>query len=71
MRDRPEAGLMQYQRGSGNGELANYYLTHSAARIFTAGLAGPLKPVLYEKALALTQQKPERQSLEERIRQLK
>jgi predicted RNA polymerase sigma factor len=41
-------------------------------QICTAGSAGQLRlGPSYEKALALTQQEPERQFLQERIRQLK
>src|SRR3984885_6960155 len=37
-----------------HGELADYYLAHSAVQTFAAGSAGRLRPS-YEKALALTQ----------------
>lgn len=71
MRDGPEAGLTLIDGLLERGELANYYLAHSAradmyrrlGRIAEARSA-------YEKALALTQQEPERQFLQERIRQL-
>jgi RNA polymerase sigma-70 factor (ECF subfamily) len=72
MRDGPEAGLTLIDALLEHGELANYYLAHSAraelyrrlGRMAEAGAS-------YEKALALTQQQPERQFLQERIRQLK
>jgi RNA polymerase sigma-70 factor (ECF subfamily) len=68
----PEAGLAHIDAVLEHGELANYYLAHSAradmyrrlGRIAEARSA-------YQKALALTQQEPERQFLQERIRQLK
>jgi RNA polymerase sigma-70 factor (ECF subfamily) len=72
MCDGPEAGLTHIDAVLEQGELANYYLAHSAradmyrrlGRIAEARSA-------YEKALTLTQQEPERQFLQERIRQLK
>jgi hypothetical protein len=52
--------------------LADYYLAHSArAEMFRwLGRTAEARSS-YEKALALTQQEPERQFLQERIRQLK
>src|SRR2546427_2356888 len=72
MRDGPEAGLAHIDAVLEHSELANYYLAHSARadmdrRLGTAAEARSS----YEKALALTQQEPERQFLQERIRQLK
>jgi RNA polymerase sigma-70 factor (ECF subfamily) len=72
MRDGPEAGLAHIDAVLEHGELANYYLGHSARadmyrRLGRTAEAGSS----YEKALALTQQEPERQFLQERIRQLK
>lgn len=72
MSDGPAAGLTNIDALLEHGELANYYLAHSAradmyrrlGRIAEARSA-------YQKALALTQQEPERQFLQERIRQLK
>jgi len=53
------------------GEMANYYLTHSTrADMYRRGRTAEARSS-YEKALALTQQEPERQFLQERIRQLK
>src|SRR5580698_3353252 len=77
MRDGPEAGLAQIdavlEHSSGKqGELANYYLAHSARADMYRRLGRTAEARLaYEKALALTQQEPERQFLQERIRQLK
>jgi len=72
MRDGPEAGLAQIEAVLENGELVNYYLAHSArADMYRRlGRTGEAR-AWYEKALALTQQEPERQFLQERIRQLK
>jgi len=54
------------------GELANYYLAHSARADMYRRLGRTAEArASYEKALALTQQEPERQFLQERIRQLK
>lgn len=77
MRDSPEAGLAQIdavlERCSGKpGDLANYYLAHAARADMYRRLGRTAEArSAYEKALALTQQEPERQFLQERIRQLK
>ncbi len=72
MRDGPEAGLAQIDAVLQRGELANYYLAHSARADMYRRLGRPAEArSAYEKALALTQQEPERQFLQERIRQLK
>ncbi len=72
MRDGPEAGLAQIDAVLEHGELANYYLAHSARADMYRRLGRTAEArVSYEKALALTQQEPERQFLQERIRQLK
>ena len=53
------------------GELANYYLAHSARADMHRRLGRTAEArSSYEKALALTQQEPEQQFLQERIRQL-
>jgi RNA polymerase sigma-70 factor (ECF subfamily) len=72
MRDGPEAGLAHIDAVLERGELANYYLAHSArAEMFRRlGRTAEAKSS-YERALALTQQEPERQFLQDRIRQLK
>ncbi|MGB8887445.1 MAG: RNA polymerase sigma factor [Candidatus Korobacteraceae bacterium] len=72
MRDGPEAGLAQIDAALQHGELANYYLAHSARADMYRRLGRTAEArVSYEKALALTQQEPEQQFLQERIRQLK
>ncbi len=72
MQDGPEAGLAQINAILEHGELANYYLAHSARADMYRRLGRRAEArSAYEKALALTQQEPERQFLQERIRQLK
>jgi RNA polymerase sigma-70 factor (ECF subfamily) len=72
MRDGPEAGLAHIDAVLAHGELANYYLAHSARADMYRRLGRTAEArSSYEKALALTQQEPERQFLQERIRQLK
>jgi RNA polymerase sigma-70 factor (ECF subfamily) len=72
MRDGPEAGLTHIDAVLAHGELANYYLAHSARADMCRRLGRTAEArSSYEKALALTQQEPERQFLRERIRQLK
>ena len=72
MRDGPEAGLEQINAVMEHGELANYYLAHSARAELYRRLGKTAEArASYEKALALTHQEPERQFLQERIRQLK
>ena len=72
MCDGPEAGLKQINALLEHGELANYYLAHSARAELYRRLGRTAEArAAYEKALALTQQEPERQFLRDRIRQLK
>jgi RNA polymerase sigma-70 factor (ECF subfamily) len=72
MLDGPEAGLKHIDAVLADGELANYYLAHSARADMCRRLGRTSEArSSYEKALALTQQEPERQFLQERIRQLK
>jgi RNA polymerase sigma-70 factor, ECF subfamily len=72
MRDGTEAGLAHIDAVLEHGELANYYLAHSARADMYRRLGRTTEArASYEKALALTQQEPERQFLKERIRQLK
>lgn len=72
MRDGPEAGLTLVDELLEHGELANYYLAHSARADMYRRLGRTAEArSSYEKALELTQQEPERQFLQERIRQLK
>jgi RNA polymerase sigma-70 factor (ECF subfamily) len=72
MRDGPEVGLTHIDAVLAQGELANYYLAHSVRADMYRRLGRTSEArSSYEKALALTQQEPERQFLQERIRQLK
>jgi len=72
MRDGPEAGLAHIEAVLEHGGLANYYLAHSAHADMYRRLGRTAEArASYLKALALTQQEPERQFLQERIRQLK
>ena len=72
MCDGPEAGLAHIDAVLEHGELANYYLAHSARADMYRRLGRTAEArASYEKALALTQQEPERQFLQERIRGLK
>ena len=72
MRDGPDAGLAHIDAVLEHGELADYYLAHSARADMCRRLGRTAEArSSYEKALALTQQEPERQFLQERLRQLK
>jgi RNA polymerase sigma-70 factor, ECF subfamily len=72
MRDGPQAGLTDIDALLEHGELANYHLAHSARAEMYRRLGRTAEArSSYEKALELTQQEPERQFLQERIRQLK
>jgi RNA polymerase sigma-70 factor, ECF subfamily len=72
MRDGPETGLTQIDAVLEHGEMANYYLAHSARADMCRRLGRTAEARFsYEKALALTQQEPERQFLRGRIQQLK
>jgi RNA polymerase sigma-70 factor (ECF subfamily) len=72
MCDGPEAGLTLINALLEHGELANYYLAHSARADMYRRLGRTAEArSSYEKALELTQQEPEQQFLQERIRQLK
>jgi hypothetical protein len=71
MRDGPEFGLTLIDAVLARGELANYHLAHSARADLCRRLGRMAEArSSYEKALALTQQEPERRFLEERLRQL-
>jgi RNA polymerase sigma-70 factor, ECF subfamily len=71
MRDGPEAGLTLIEGVLEHGELANYYLAHSVRADMYRRLGRTAEArSSYEKALTLTQQEPERQFLQKRIRQL-
>jgi RNA polymerase sigma-70 factor, ECF subfamily len=72
MRDGPEAGLAHIDAVLADGELANYYLAHSARADMYRRLGRTAEArASYEKALALTQQEPERQFLARRLEELK
>ena len=61
MRDGPEAGLAHIDAVLEHGELSNYYLAHSARADMYRRLGRTAEArASYEKALALTQQEPER-----------
>ncbi|HXM49667.1 MAG TPA: hypothetical protein VN956_17625 [Pyrinomonadaceae bacterium] len=67
----PEVGLTRIDAVLEQGELANYYLAQSARADMCRRLGRTAEArASYEKALALTQQEPERHFLKERIRQL-
>ena len=71
MHDGPEAGLAHIDTLLDHGELENYYLAHSARADLCRRLGRVAEACAsYARALALTQQGPERQFLQERIRQL-
>jgi RNA polymerase sigma-70 factor, ECF subfamily len=71
MRDGPEVGLPLIDAVLAQGELANYYLAHSARADVCRRLGRTAEArSSYEKALALTQQEPERTFLQERLGQL-
>jgi RNA polymerase sigma-70 factor (ECF subfamily) len=71
MRDGPEVGLALIDAVLAHGELANYCLAHSARADMYRRLGRTAEArSSYEKALALTQQEPERKFLQERLRQL-
>jgi RNA polymerase sigma-70 factor, ECF subfamily len=71
MCDGPEAGLKHIDAVLEHGELTNYYLAHSARAELCRRLGRTVEArASFERALALTQQEPERQFLQERIRQL-
>ncbi len=71
MRDGPEAGLTHIDAVLEQGELANYYLAHSARAELYRRLGRTAEArASYEKALALTQQEPERRFLARRIEEL-
>ena len=71
MRDGPEVGLALIDAVLAHGELANYYLAHSSRADMCRRLGRKAEArSSYEKALALTQQEPERKFLEERLRRL-
>jgi len=71
MRDGPEVGLAHIDAVLEDGELANYYLAHSARADMCRRLGRTAEArASYEKALALTQQEPERHFLARRLEEL-
>jgi RNA polymerase sigma-70 factor (ECF subfamily) len=71
-RDGPAAGLTHIDALLEHGELANYYLAHSARAELYRRLGRTAEArASYEKALELTRQEPERRFLQERMRKLK
>jgi RNA polymerase sigma-70 factor (ECF subfamily) len=69
MRDGPEAGLTLIDSLLARGELTDYHLAHSARADLCRRLGRTAEArSSYMKALALTQQEPERRFLEERLR---
>jgi RNA polymerase sigma-70 factor (ECF subfamily) len=72
MRDSPEAGLRLIDALVAAGELAGYHLAHAARADLCRRLGKTAEArSSYEKALALTQQEPERRFLENRLKELK
>jgi RNA polymerase sigma-70 factor (ECF subfamily) len=71
MRDGPAAGLRMVDELLARGELTEYHLAHSARGDLCRRLGKTAEArASYEKALALTQQEPERRFLAQRLREL-
>ncbi|CAA9575477.1 MAG: RNA polymerase ECF-type sigma factor [uncultured Thermomicrobiales bacterium] len=71
MRDGPAAGLTLIDAILDGGDLADYHLAHSARADLLRRLRRTAEArVAYERALALTQQEPERRFLERRLAEL-
>jgi RNA polymerase sigma-70 factor (ECF subfamily) len=71
MRDGSEAGLALIDAIFARGELTDYHLAHSARADLCRRLGRKTEARhSYERALALTQQEPERRFLEKRLREL-
>src|SRR5207247_6913539 len=71
MRDGPLAGLTLIDAILERGDLAKYYLAHSARADLCRRLGRtPEARASYERALSLTQQEPERRLLERRLGEL-
>ncbi|MGH7789480.1 MAG: RNA polymerase sigma factor [Candidatus Binatia bacterium] len=71
MRDGPEAGLALVDALLARGELADYHLAHSARADLCRRLGRTAQArASYERALALTQQEPERRFLARRLSEL-
>lgn len=71
MRDSPAAGLALVDEILAGGELSDYYLAHAARADLCRrlGMAEEARAA-YERALALTQQEPERRFLTRRLREI-
>lgn len=71
MRDGPSAGLALVDDILSRGDLTNYHLAHSARADLCRRLGRTVEARnAYERALALTQQEPERRFLERRLAEL-
>lgn len=71
MRDGPSAGLTLVDAILARGDLGNYHLAHAARADLCRRLGRTAEAcALYERALALVQQEPERRFLEKRLREL-
>jgi RNA polymerase sigma-70 factor (ECF subfamily) len=71
MRDSPLAGLALIDAILTRGDLHNYYLAHSARAELCRRLGRTAEAkAAYDRALGLTQQKPERRFLEQRLAEL-
>ena len=71
MRDGPAAGVDLIDAILARGDLADYHLAHSARADLCRRLGRRLEArASYERALALTQQEPERQFLQKRLQEL-
>jgi len=71
MRDGPQAGLALTDGILDDGQLTDYHLAHSARADLCRRLGRAKEArTSYERALALTQQEPERRFLERRLHEL-
>jgi RNA polymerase sigma-70 factor (ECF subfamily) len=71
MRDGPTAGLALIDAILGRGDLADYHLAHAARADLCRRLGRTAEArASYERALSLTEQKPERRFLERRLAEL-
>jgi RNA polymerase sigma-70 factor (ECF subfamily) len=72
MRDGPSAGLALVDAILARGDLGNYHLAHAARADLCRRLGRTAEArASYERALALSQQEPERRFLERRLRELR
>ena len=71
MRDGPSVGLVLIDAILGRGDLSDYHLVHAARADLCRRLGRVAEArVSYERALALTQQEPERRFLQRRLAEL-